>query len=102
MRKMSPYFSWGMNVNIFLFAEKKNCIYFLVHSLFSRASGRYFSLQIIPLPRADAIVSYGVRSAVIYVGSTDIGLIATRDKIRFITVKRDSKNLLFFSDRSFL
>jgi hypothetical protein len=64
-------------------------------SLFSRASGRYFSLQNIPLPRADAIVSYGVRSAVIYEGSTLIDLIATRDKIRFITVKRDNKKFLF-------
>lgn len=65
-----------------------------LYSLFSRASGRYFSLQIIPLPRADAIVSYGVRSAVISIGSTGRGLIATRDKIRFITVKRDIINPL--------
>ena len=61
------------------------------YSLFSRASGRYFSLQIIPLPRADAIVSYGVRSAVIMRGSTSHDLIATRDKIRSTTVERDYK-----------
>ena len=76
--------------------RKKEASIIQIHSLFSRASGRYFSLQFIPLPRADAIVSYGVRSAVIYLSSTEIGLIATRDKIRFITVKRDSKDLLFF------
>ncbi len=72
------------------------------YSFFSRASGRCFSLQIIPLPRADAIVSYGVRSAVIYTGSTHIDLIAPRDKIRFITVKKDAKDLLFSLNGSFL
>ncbi len=66
-------------------------IYWLSYSLFSRASGRYFSLQIIPLPRADAIVSYGVRSAVIIPSSTRYDLIATRDKIRSKTAKRDYK-----------
>lgn len=89
-RMMDTFFVQKQSQYIFPCIEAKMDILTL-DSLLSRASGRYFSLQFIPLPRADAIVSYGVRSAVIYVGSTYIDLIATRDKIRFITVKRDSK-----------
>ena len=74
-------FSWFVNVKYIM----------IMYSLFSRASGRYFSLQIIPLPRAAAIASYGVRSAVIMESSTHHDLIATRDKIRSITVERDYK-----------
>lgn len=79
-----------MKVNYFFLLQMLSWLQ-LCYSLFSRASGRYFSLQIIPLPRADAIASYGVRSAVIMESSTHHDLIATRDKIRSITVERDYK-----------
>lgn len=78
--------------------EESFCISFgtsiiAISSLFSRASGQYFSLQIILLPSTGAIVSYGVRSVGRYQGSTQISLIATRDKIRFHNGKEGrSKN----------
>ena len=87
---MYTYFTQGESQYTFSCIHRESGI-IKSYSFFSRASGRCFSLQIIPLPRADAIVSYGVRSAVICEGSTHADLNAPRDKIRFITVKKDAK-----------
>ena len=43
--------------------QNKTSLVYSLCSLFLRASGRYFSLQIIPHPRASAIVTCGVRLA---------------------------------------